>query len=121
MQLIQRTKNQEELARLYSAADVFLMTSLMENFPTTCIESLCCGTPVVGIKNTGGTEETAPAPYGIFVERETDTILKALEEMLISKPSKDKISSWAREEYSNETMAVKYLDLYQQIMECKQA
>ncbi len=32
----------------YNAADVFVIPSLADNQPTTVMESLCCGTPVVG-------------------------------------------------------------------------
>ncbi|MFC4873123.1 glycosyltransferase [Negadavirga shengliensis] len=38
---------------IYNAADVFVAPSLADNLPTTIIESMCCGTPVVGFK-TGG-------------------------------------------------------------------
>lgn len=45
------------LANYYSLADLFLICSERENFPTTCIEAQCCGTPIYGF-NTGGTAET---------------------------------------------------------------
>jgi len=64
--MIKRTKDQDELARWYSMADLFLICSKKENFPTTCLEALSCGTPIVGI-DEGGTKETAPYPYGKFV------------------------------------------------------
>jgi glycosyltransferase involved in cell wall biosynthesis len=38
---------------LYNASDLFIIPSLADNLPTTVMESLCCGTPVVGF-NTGG-------------------------------------------------------------------
>ena len=41
---------------IYNASDVFLAPSLADNLPTTIIESLCCGTPVVGFR-TGGIPE----------------------------------------------------------------
>ena len=63
---VERTKNQVELAEWYSMADAFLICSTMENFPTTCLEALSCGTPVIGF-NCGGTPETAPFPFGQFV------------------------------------------------------
>ena len=37
------------LADYYSLADLFLICSERENFPTTCIEAQCCGTPVYGL------------------------------------------------------------------------
>lgn len=37
----------------YNAADVFVAPSLADNLPTTVLESLSCGTPVVGF-NVGG-------------------------------------------------------------------
>lgn len=41
------------MAMAYSAADVFVIPSLEDNLPNTMIESLLCGTPVVGFP-TGG-------------------------------------------------------------------
>lgn len=38
---------------IYNAADVFVAPSLADNLPTTIIESMCCGTPVVGFNNGG--------------------------------------------------------------------
>ena len=35
------------LSIIYSAADVFVMPSIQDNFPNTVLESLSCGTPVV--------------------------------------------------------------------------
>jgi putative colanic acid biosynthesis glycosyltransferase len=42
-----RTQNIDELASLYSAADVFVNPTYVDNFPTVNLESLACGTPVV--------------------------------------------------------------------------
>lgn len=40
----------------YSAADLFVIPSLFENLPNTIMESMACGTPVVGF-NVGGIPE----------------------------------------------------------------
>lgn len=55
------------LAQYYSLADLFVICSKNENFPTTCIEAVCCGTPVVGF-DAGGAKEVAPDPVGHFVK-----------------------------------------------------
>ena len=52
-----RTNSVEELSAYYAAADVFINPTLEDNFPTTNIEALACGTPVVTF-NTGGSIES---------------------------------------------------------------
>ncbi|MCK5136196.1 MAG: glycosyltransferase [Bacteroidales bacterium] len=41
-------KDEFSMVLAYNAADVFVVPSLADNQPTTVMESLCCGTPVVG-------------------------------------------------------------------------
>jgi glycosyltransferase involved in cell wall biosynthesis len=43
----------EDLRAVYSAADVFALPSRQDNLPNTGVESLACGTPIVGF-NIGG-------------------------------------------------------------------
>lgn len=62
------TNNQSELISLYQRADVFVNPTLADNFPTTNIESLACGTPVVTF-NTGGCGEAIDDRSGIVVEK----------------------------------------------------
>jgi len=65
---IPRTENITELAEIYSAADVFVNPTYVDNFPTTNIEALACGTPVITY-NTGGSPEAVDADTGIVVEK----------------------------------------------------
>jgi len=65
--VLERTRNQIELAEYYSMADVFVICSKKENFPTTCLEAVSCGTPVCGF-DEGGTKETVPSEVGEFVK-----------------------------------------------------
>ena len=44
------------LASLYNACDCVINPSLIENLPTTCLESICCGVPVVAF-DVGGTSD----------------------------------------------------------------
>ena len=57
---INRTKNQMELAELYSAADVTLSLSYAESMGLTIVESMACGTPVIVYDNTAQKESVAP-------------------------------------------------------------
>ena len=123
VQLIARTKDQDELARWYSEADLFIICSKAENFPTTCIEALCCGTPVVGLDECG-TKETAPEPYGTFVKVDiagdeqikyaaTLVALKqAVDTQLARGLTVDSVRNYAVENYDNAVMYSEYLKLY---------
>ena len=66
---IHRTANQIELAEIYTAADVFVNPTREENFPTTHMESLACGTPVIAF-NTGGCFEMLTDKCGAVVDKE---------------------------------------------------
>lgn len=65
---VPRTNSQKELAEYYSAADVFVNPTQNDTFPTTNIESIACGTPVVTY-NAGGSPEILDENTGIVVER----------------------------------------------------
>ena len=68
---IERTESVHELAELYSMADVFVNPTYSDNFPTTNIEALACGTPVITYK-TGGSPEAVDEKTGVVVERPID-------------------------------------------------
>lgn len=65
---IGRTANAGELAAWYTAADVFVNPTLEDNFPTTQIEALACGTPVVSY-DTGGCAEALDETCGVVVPK----------------------------------------------------
>lgn len=45
--------DEQKIAEIYSMADVFILPSIEDNLPNVVLESLACGTPVVGFR-TGG-------------------------------------------------------------------
>lgn len=110
--LIKRTANQNELALWYTAADVFLICSKKENFPTTCLEAMCCGTPVVGI-DEGGTAETVPAPYGKFCAFDDMTGLKnAIREYIQFEKPTTAIHELGCSLYDKKVMYRTYCEIY---------
>lgn len=66
---IHRTKNQNELAKIYSAADLFVNPTREDTYPTVNMESLACGTPVLTF-NTGGSPEIIDETCGMVVEKD---------------------------------------------------
>lgn len=108
--LINRTKNQDELATWYTIAKVFLICSKKENFPTTCLEAFCCGTPVVGI-DEGGTKETVPEPFGAFGDG-YEFIKNKLEYYLDNSFDRKEMERVARSMYSKKVFYNQYYEIY---------
>ncbi len=48
-----RIDSKQELARVYSSADLLIMPSIEDNLPNVVLESMACGTPVIGF-DVGG-------------------------------------------------------------------
>lgn len=65
---LSRTANANELAAWYTAADVFVNPTVEDNFPTTQIEALACGTPVV-CYDAGGSAESLDDSCGVAVPK----------------------------------------------------
>ena len=65
---IARTNSVEELAECYSAADIFINLTWEDTFPTTNLEALACGTPVITYR-TGGSVEAVDEHTGMVVEQ----------------------------------------------------
>ncbi|MCR5816084.1 MAG: glycosyltransferase [Ruminococcus sp.] len=65
---LKKTSSVKELAKIYSAADLFLNLSYCENYPTVNLESLSCGTPVITY-DAGGSPETLSDQNSIVVKR----------------------------------------------------
>ena len=62
---IHRTRDQNELAEIYSAADLFVNPTREENYPTVNMESIACGTPVLTFR-TGGSPEILDEKTGLY-------------------------------------------------------
>jgi hypothetical protein len=61
-----------DIARYYAAANLFLLTSREDPFPSVVLEALCCGLPVVAFANSGGHcelfSQAGRVPQGLLVE-----------------------------------------------------
>ena len=75
-----RTNSMEELAEIYTAADVYVSPSVEETFGMTAMEALCCGTPAIVYRGTA-CEEIARTFGGVVVDRGAEAIYRAIEEM----------------------------------------
>ena len=86
----------EELRYYYSAADVSCLPSRNEGWPNVVLESLACGTPVVGTRVGAVPEILASAGLGLVVESTPAGICHGLQQALEFPWDRDGISQWAQ-------------------------
>lgn len=65
---LHRTRDREELAKLYTAADLFVNPTREDSYPTVNMEALACGTPVLTFA-TGGSPEILGEGCGTTVPK----------------------------------------------------
>ena len=115
---IERTENTNELAKWYSLADVFVNPTYQDNFPTTNLEALACGTPVVTY-NTGGSPEALDNNTGLVVEKgDIHGLYKAVEN--ITRKGKeyytDKCRKRAVKYFNKDDRFKDYLKIYESLL-----
>ncbi len=104
---IARTDSVKELVELYSAAYVFVNATYEDNYPTTNIEAIACGTPVITY-NTGGSPESANI-FGMTLQEKSAS---AICEALMRVP---KFKHFPRS-LSNKDTIEEYLNLYKNLL-----
>jgi len=80
----------DQLAEAYAEADVFAMLSLWEPFATTWIESMACGTPIIGLATGGMVEALRGQDAGWLIEPTTEADVVDRTTVLLDRLSHDK-------------------------------
>jgi putative colanic acid biosynthesis glycosyltransferase len=115
---IPRTENVNQLAEFYSAADVFLNPTFEDTFPTTNLESLACGTPIITYM-TGGSVESVGPNTGVLVEKGD---VKGLRDAVLAIKTKgkefykDNCRFSAIKNFDKRIKFSEYLDLYENLL-----
>lgn len=80
---IERTKDQKELAAIYTAADVFVNPTHQDNYPTVNLEAAACGTPVLTY-DVGGSPESA-LPENVIPEGDIHKMAQRIRQICESR------------------------------------
>ncbi len=113
---LERTNGAKELAAAYQAADVYVNATLEDNFPTTNIEALACGTPVVTF-DTGGSAEALNESCGLITkEKSAKGIYDALLELKRHPLRREDCLKRGRE-YDKNKRFEEYIALYRKMIE----
>jgi glycosyltransferase involved in cell wall biosynthesis len=109
------------LARVYSAADVFVIPSLEDNLPNTVMEAMACGTPVVGFDSGGIREMLGDPPAGGVVPcGDVGALVAAIARLLENRAHHPALRSaarqWVLRNYSVEAVIDGHAKLYQELL-----
>ena len=109
---IHRTENQQQLAQIYTAADLFVNPTREENYPTVNMEALACGTPVLTFR-TGGSPEIPDKTCGAVVEKnDVDAMEKEIIRICRDKPYAKEACLKRAEQFAMQAKFEEYLRLY---------
>lgn len=106
------------LAQLYNACDAFILPSLIENLPTTCLESVCCGVPVVAF-DVGGTKDIIEHKINGYLAKpyDVDDLFEGVEYCIenyeiLSANCLEKVKN----DFDNNKIIKQHIDIYESIL-----
>jgi len=115
---LSKTESIQELAQWYSLAYVFVNPTSQDNFPTTNLEALACGTPVITY-NTGGSPEAIDEHTGFVVNKgnvagiyEAVCRMEGMDYNQISKACRAR----AEKLFDRNTRYLDYLDIFNKLI-----
>ena len=118
---IPETRDMDELAQIYSYADVFVTFSEEETFGKVSAEALACGTPVICYDSTASPEIVGHDQCGkVVTTGDFEAVVYAIEE--VREKGKDFYTDAcvrrAREMFSLEKSAQEYLNVFSRLINC---
>lgn len=111
---LERTDSIEELAQLYSAADVVLNPSYEQTFGLVTAEAMCCGTPVIVLDATASPELVDDSCGVVVPKGDYDAFKRAIQK-LRENPLKAEDCVKRTDLFDKESNYKKYVELYHQI------
>lgn len=110
----------QTLAGLYSSVDLFVCPSRIDNLPNTILESMACGTPVVG-SNVGGIPDMVHSGRTgwLYDDNNPQACANALQVALLSKEQWSRYAENCRAliaaDFSIEKQTASHLELYRSL------
>ena len=109
-----RTDSVQELAEIYTAADVFFNASVEETFGLPTIETMACGTPAI-VYNATALPEIVTDKCGVVIDpHDLGAVVSAVQN--IDKRSMSSECIRNAQNYEKNKQYTAYLDLYREIL-----
>lgn len=113
-----RTNSAVELAEWYSMADIFINPTYEDSYPTTNLEALACGTPVVTYRS-GGSPESLTTNTGCVIEKgDINGIANAIERLCAEEREemRERCREYAVAHFDKNDCYRRYIELYEKII-----
>lgn len=109
---VHQTSNQQELAKVYSAANIFVNPTREDNYPTVNMEAIACGIPVITF-DTGGSPECIDDTCGVVVPcDDVDSLESEIKRIRKEKPFSQIDCVTHAKLFSENACFFEYLHLY---------
>ena len=112
---------QSDMPAVYAAMDIFVLPSLNEGLPMTILEAMAASRPVVATRVGAISKVINDGENGLLVNpRDTEGLRNAIASLLANpercRQMGEKAHDWVSRNYTSEAMALKYRQLYDEIL-----
>lgn len=115
---VERTESTKQLAEYYSAADLFLNLTYEDNYPTTNLEAISCGTPCLTYRTGGSPESVTPETGFVVPQGDLEAVMECVE--TVREKGKQFYSTACRNfalaHFRQEDRFQDYINLYNRIL-----
>jgi len=111
----------DDLAKYYSAADVFVLTSSYDNSPNALLEAMACGLPIIATRVGGIPMLVEYGINGVLIENNNigefkEAVLKLVNNSGLCKKMGERNRTMVTKKYSWSKSAEKFLEIYERIL-----
>lgn len=120
VRVVGSVNDERYMALLYACADVFVLPTREDNLPNTMVESLCCGTPVITMRNGGMLDIIRNGQNGYLADTiDAKSLRRSIDVFLDHGVSEDRnsISKLAHSMFSPSVQANAYIEVYRKAFE----
>ena len=112
---------QSDMAGVYAAMDIFVLPSLNEGLPMTVLEAMAASRPVIATRVGAIPSVIKDGENGLLVDpKDVDGLRNALARLLsdsdLCRRMGDRAHDWVGRNYTSEVMALKYRQLYEEVL-----
>ncbi len=117
LKFVPKNSDPKSVAAYYQAADVYFHPARADNFPTTILEAMACGLPVVATEIGGIPEQVLPGETGFLAgfenaEEHGQYTLKLLKDESLRRRFGEAAARIAVEKYDRKLMVANYMEYY---------